>query len=75
MTKMVEVITVEQASSWAVTAMACDLGFWARASAVDGTVTLNDLIRVLDTFRETATDTATPMPGTGSRLERAKIAG
>jgi hypothetical protein len=45
-------LTVEEASRLAVTALAADLEFWARAVSVDGWVGVNDLIRTLDLVRE-----------------------
>jgi hypothetical protein len=51
-------LTVEEASRLAVTALAADLEFWARAVSVDGWVGVNDLIRTLDLVRETAVSSA-----------------
>lgn len=47
-----EELTAEEASRLAVTALAADLEFWARAVSVDGWVGVNDLIRTLDLVRE-----------------------
>ena len=44
-------ITPEDASRWAVIAVAADLEFWARTVSVDGRVGLNDLVRALDEIR------------------------
>jgi hypothetical protein len=45
-------LTPEQASRQAVTAVTADLEYWASNAAVGGQVSLSDLIRVLDVFRE-----------------------
>jgi hypothetical protein len=37
----------------AVAAVVADVEYWARTTAVDGCVGLNDLIAVLDLFRRT----------------------
>jgi antirestriction protein ArdC len=47
-----EELTAEEASRLAVTALAADLEFWARAVSVDGWVGVNDLIHTLDMARE-----------------------
>lgn len=51
-------ITAEQASRMAVTALASDIEYWARESARDGQVSVDDLTRVLDVVREASR----PMP-------------
>jgi len=44
-------MSAEQASRMAVTAVTADLEYWARTTAVDGRVGLNDLTRTLDVIR------------------------
>jgi hypothetical protein len=55
----------ELASRLAVTAVAADLEYWARGTAVDGRVGLNDLIRTLDVIREASS----PEPSRPGRLD------
>jgi hypothetical protein len=57
----------ELASRLAVTAVAADLEYWARSTAVDGRVGLNDLIRTLDLVREASS----PEPSRARRLDAA----
>jgi hypothetical protein len=66
-------LTPEQASRMAVTAVIADLKYWARTTAVDGRVGLNDLTRALDVLRlasipeaeDAALDPAFAPPGPG----------
>jgi hypothetical protein len=44
-------LTHEYASRLAVTAVTADLEYWARNTAVEGNVGLNDLIQTLDVIR------------------------
>jgi hypothetical protein len=53
-------LKAEEASRMAVTAMAADLEYWARASSGDGHVGVNDLVRVLDTLREASVPAGGP---------------
>ena len=45
-------LTADEASRMAVTAMTCDVEYWARSVSVDGRVGLNDLLRVLEVIRQ-----------------------
>jgi len=47
-----EPLSVEEASRLAVTATVCDLEYWAHGVAVDGQVSLLELVRLLDALRD-----------------------
>ncbi|MCW2542305.1 MAG: hypothetical protein JWN95_4030 [Frankiales bacterium] len=47
-----DLLTPEEASRLAVTAVTADVEYWARAASVDGFVGLNDLTRALDVIRD-----------------------
>jgi hypothetical protein len=71
----IETIRAEQAGRWAVTALTCDLEFWARAAARDGWVGVADLLAILDSIRRTsAEDRAATICDVGSGLDHAGVA-
>jgi hypothetical protein len=59
----------ELAGRLAIAAVAADVEYWARRTAVDGRVGLNDFIRTLDVIREASS----PEPLRSRRLDTAAL--